>query len=124
MDSRFQSRSKMALREAEHQDVLHRLLAQVMVDAEDLLLVGVAGQLAVQLARRLQVVAERFLDHDPLPALGRRPFCSSPARCSCSHHLAELAGRGGQIKEQVPAQRLAAERGELLLQRLVSRRRR
>ena len=36
-------------------------------------------------------------------------------------HLAELAGRGGEIEEQVPAQRLAAEAGELLRQRLVGR---
>ena len=107
------------VREPEHQDVLHRLLAQVMVDAEDLLLAGVAGQLPVQLARRFQIVAERLLDHHPLPAVSA-VLLQQPGAMHLLHHLAELAGRGGEIKEQVPAQRLAAESGELLLQRLIS----
>ncbi len=38
--------------EAEHQDVLHGLFAEVVIDAVDLLLVEVAVELRVQLVRR------------------------------------------------------------------------
>ena len=62
-----------AVRKAKDQDVLHRLLAQVVVDAEDLILMKDGVYLAVQFARRVQVVAERLLDHHrdlPLLKLG------------------------------------------------------
>ena len=45
---RFQQRLEEAVGEAEDQDVLHRLLAQVVVDAVDLVLVKDAAQLLVQ----------------------------------------------------------------------------
>ncbi len=48
---------------AEHQNVLHRLFAQVVIDAEDLVFLEDRVDLAVQLARRLQVVAKRLFDH-------------------------------------------------------------
>ena len=51
--------------EAEGEDVLRRLLAQEVVDPEDLLLVEDLVQLAVQLLRRGQVGAERLLHDDP-----------------------------------------------------------
>ena len=51
-----------AVRKAEDQDVLHRLLAQVVIDAEDLVLVEDLVHLIVQRARRFQVVPERLLD--------------------------------------------------------------
>ncbi len=56
-----------AVAEAEHQDVLHRLLAQIVVDAEDLILRQNRVHLVVQLARRLQIVAERLLDDHANP---------------------------------------------------------
>jgi hypothetical protein len=62
---------------AEHQDVLHRLLAQVVVDAEELLLVGELGQFLTEALRRRQVRAEGFLHDEPLPTgalfLGQQP---------------------------------------------------
>ena len=53
---------------AEHQNVRHRFLAEIMVNAADLAFVGVAGQLVVQRVRGGEVVAERLLDDDALPA--------------------------------------------------------
>ena len=53
----------MPLREAEDQNVLHRFFAEVVVDAEDLVLVKDGVDLVVQLARRIEIVAERLLDH-------------------------------------------------------------
>ena len=51
--------------EPEDQDVLHRLLAEVMVDAEDLRLVEDLAHDAAELARACQVVPDRLLEHDP-----------------------------------------------------------
>ena len=51
--------------EPERQDVLRGLLAEEVVDPEDLLLVEHLVQPAVQLAGRRQVDAERLLHHDP-----------------------------------------------------------
>ncbi len=92
-----------------------------MVDAEDPLLAGIAGQLVVELQGRVQVVAERFLDHNPLPA-----GLVVPAQQAGPMHLLddlpELAGHDGKVKEDVPAQWRAAKRAELPLQFRVSRR--
>ena len=49
--------------EARVDDVLHRLLAEVVIDAEDVLLGKELRQQAAQRARRLAVVAERLFDH-------------------------------------------------------------
>ncbi len=54
--------------EPEREDVLRRLLAQEVVDPEDLLLVEDLVQLAVELLRRRQVGPERLL-HDDAAAL-------------------------------------------------------
>jgi hypothetical protein len=51
--------------EPEDQDVLHRLLAEVMVDPEHLRLVENSARDAVELARACQVMADRLLNHDP-----------------------------------------------------------
>ncbi len=53
-----------AVGEAEDQDVLHRLFAQVVIDAEDLVLVEDGVDLVIQFARRIEIVAEGLLDHD------------------------------------------------------------
>src|SRR3954454_7690372 len=53
-----------AVREAQHQRVLDRLLAEVVVDPVDLLLVEHRQQGVVEVQRRREVVAERLLDDD------------------------------------------------------------
>ena len=58
-----------AVREAEHQDVLHRLFAEIVIDAEDLVFVEHLVHLIVQRLGRLQIVAERLLDDDADPVL-------------------------------------------------------
>ena len=61
-------RLEQAVAEAEDGEVLDRLLAQVVVDAKDLVLVEDGADLAVQAPRARQVVAERLLDDDARPA--------------------------------------------------------
>ena len=53
----------------QHQDVLHRLLAEVVVDAIDLLFVEDAVQRVVELVGTSGIAAERFFDHDPPGAI-------------------------------------------------------
>ncbi len=66
-----------AVGEAEHQDVLDGLLAQVVVDAVDLVLVEApAEQLRFSARAEAEVAAERLLDDDPPPA--RRRSSSQP----------------------------------------------
>ncbi len=68
-----------AVREAEDEDVLHRLLAQVVIDAEDLVFVEDLVDVIVQRAGAGQVVAEGLLDDGADPAVLRSRACS----CSC-----------------------------------------
>ena len=69
--------------EAEDQQVLHRLLAEVVVDAEDLRLVEGRGDRVVERARAREVVAEGLLEDDARPgaarALAARAGATSPA---------------------------------------------
>ena len=54
--------------EAEDEDVLHRVLAEVVVDAVELVLAPVLVQRVVERHRGGQVVAERLLDDEPAEA--------------------------------------------------------
>ena len=51
--------------EAEGEEVLHRLLPEVVIDPVDLLLAPVGEQPAIQLPRRGEIAAEGLLDDDP-----------------------------------------------------------
>ena len=60
-------RLEQPIGEAERHDALHRVLAEEMVDPEDLVLVQRAQDAGVQLTRRVQAMAERLLDHHAAP---------------------------------------------------------
>src|SRR5262245_6645739 len=76
--------------EAEEEHVVHWQLAQVMVDAEDRLLVEGAEQRAVELLRREEIVTERFFNDD---ARAVRAFSFA----QLVHNRLEQAGRDGEI---------------------------
>ena len=86
-----------AVREAQRQHVLHRLLAEVVVDPEDLVLAEPAVQQVVQLAGRREVVAERLLDDQPHPAFLRAPLAD------LGHRSGECLGWHGEVVEPVAA---------------------
>ena len=56
------------VRKAEDQQVLHHVLAQIVVDAIDLALVEYLPDQIVQLDSGAQIIAEWFFDDDPAPA--------------------------------------------------------
>ena len=79
------------VREPKREHVLHRLLAQVVVDAEDLALVEVAVKLVVQPARARAVGAEGLLDDQARPAL--------PVAAAAAELLDEGRDRAGRDRE-------------------------
>ena len=86
-------RLEEGVREAEVHDVLHRLLAQEVVDPEDPLLGEDRGQARVELPRGVEVGAERLLDHEPRVLRergGREPFGNRP----------EVVGRDREVEHR------------------------
>ncbi len=61
-------RLEQAIGETADQNVLHRLLAQVMVDPVNLLLAHDLEQAPIELNRTGQIGAERLFDHDATEA--------------------------------------------------------
>ena len=96
-----------AIAEAEDEQVLHRLLAEVVIDAIDLGLGEGAGDLVVQRLRRGQVVAERLLDHQARPAggvrLARHLALGQPGILQVVDDHRVVARRGGQGEDAVSA---------------------
>jgi len=83
---RFQKR----ISKAEKEHVVHRPFSQVMVDAEDRLLVESAQQGAVERLRREEIVTERFFNDDAstVRATSFAQLC---------HNRLEQPGRDGEI---------------------------
>jgi hypothetical protein len=77
------------------QNVLHRLLAEIMINPKDLGFVEAGGKNGVQGARRFQIVANRFLNHDPRPF----PVARQPGLAEIFWNFAEHARRRGHVKD-------------------------
>ena len=60
-------RFEQPIGEAERHDALDRVFSEKVVDAENLVLVQRAQDAGIQLARRVQAMAERLLDHHAAP---------------------------------------------------------
>ncbi len=76
--------------EARVEQVLYRLLAEEVVDAEDILFREIFPQHLVEFFGRCAIVAERFFDHQP------RILCGAGFR-DPRRHGGEQAGRHRQI---------------------------
>src|SRR5659263_693900 len=112
-----QSRSSAAS-DVYKRQVLDRLLAQVVVDPEDLLLVEVLPQHRVELPGGFEIVAERLLDDQARPALRGAPLAERFDDCR------ERGGRDGEVVDAVAAEvvlliELREQLGELVLTALV-----
>ena len=71
-------RLKKPVGEAQHHDVLHRFLAEIVIDAENLVFLENAEQLLIQRMRTGKVGAERLFDDDPPPRAVRAIFRARP----------------------------------------------
>ncbi len=108
-------RLEHAVGEAEGQEVLHRLLAEVVIDPIDLVLLPVGEHLPVELERGGQVGAERLLDDDAFPA----GAVLEAGAVQLLAEQAEEARRRGEVEEDVAAALvLGVEPGHLGLERL------
>ena len=112
-----------AVGEAQHEDVLDRLLPEVVVDAVDLPLGKDRRQLRVQPASGIEVVTEGLLHHDPGPA----PFRPGEPAVSEELHDRRIGfGRGRQVEDPVAVRRPPAldllERGFQFLVEVPDRR--
>ncbi len=87
--------------EAEDQQVLHGLFAQVVVDPVDLRLGEDCRDRLVERAGARQVAPERLFDHDPAPAVAR---LARHAGCvEAAHDSAEEARWGRQVIQPIAA---------------------
>ena len=76
------------------QNVLHRFLAEIMINPKDLGFLEAGGENGVQGARRFQIVADRFLNHDPCPF----PVARQSGLAEIFWNFAEHARRRGHVK--------------------------
>ena len=99
--------------ESEHQNVLNRFLAQVVVDAIDLAFLQGLDELSIQGPGRLQIVAVGLFDDDPSPSAFRLP--GQPRRLQLLDHGGKVLGSGRQIVEVVaPGAVLAVDAAQQL----------
>ena len=82
--------------EAQRQDVLHRLLAEVVVDAEDRLGREDLGHDGVELLRALEVVTERLLHDDAAPAV--RVVLGQPVLLELADDVGEEPRRDREVE--------------------------
>src|SRR5437588_330437 len=93
-------RFKNRVVETKDEDVLYGFLAEVVIDAENLVLAQNSFNIAVQGFGRFQVVTEGLLDHEPPPLI---VFLVGQSRCSqLLHDGGKEFGSGCQIEKVVP----------------------
>ena len=90
-------RLEKRVREPEREHVLDGVLGEVVIDAEDLLLVERGCELKVELSRGCEVVAERLLDHDPARGIALRRHSGVSDR---SKDVGEGLGRRGEVEDR------------------------
>ena len=69
-----------AIGETKSHDVLDCVLAEKVVDPENLILVQRPQDLRIQRARRIEAMSERLFDHHPAPEFGGRRSGPRPGR--------------------------------------------
>jgi hypothetical protein len=88
-----------AVGEAEDQDVLHGLFAQVMIDAIDLAFGEDLADFLVEGAGRIDVVTEGLFDDDAAPVAAR--FVGEAGGAELLHDGSDERRRGGEVIEVI-----------------------
>src|SRR5579864_9532893 len=89
--------------EPEREDILHRLLTEVMVDPIDLVLVKDSMDHVVEASRALKVAPERLLENDPCPVSRTAVGVDQARRFEVVDDRWVKAGRGCEVEEAVAA---------------------
>ncbi|KPY81685.1 Uncharacterized protein ALO94_05590 [Pseudomonas syringae pv. spinaceae] len=112
-------RLEQAIGETADQNVLHRLLAQVMVDPVDLFFAHDLEQAAIERHCTGQIGAERLFDNYPAePVIG---FLQQTGRPQALGHFAEEPRRGGQIKHRIFRTGALDLAGDVLIGRIIEK---
>ena len=90
-----------AVGKSKHNQVLHRLLAQVVVDAVDLLFLKDALDGPVQFPRALEIASERLLDNQARPACLRILGLGQARSPQVLDHDGKETRRGRKVKQPV-----------------------
>src|SRR3984885_3287560 len=98
---RVPDRVEQLIGEAQRQDILHRLLAQVVVDAKDRIFRKDAVDHFVEIAGTVQVVTERLLDDNPAPAVVLSS--GQPGLVQLLADRRETLGRNGEVERVIAA---------------------
>ncbi len=107
-----------AVGKAKDQHVLHGFLAEVVIDAEDLVLAEDGVDVVVQFFGAFKVVAEGLFNDD---ANGADFRLRHVVRAETMNDVGEVVGRGGEIKEPIAAGAVVAiELAQQFLQRVVA----
>src|SRR5579885_1870232 len=93
-------RLKDAVSQAEDQDILHRLFAEIVVDAVDLFLAKDLAHLAIELFGRGEIVSKGFFDDDARPALA---VSIQPRRSEILNDFGVLAGWSREVENTIAA---------------------
>src|SRR5260221_12140340 len=94
-------RLEHAVGKAHDQNVLYRLLAEVMIDPVDLMLVDDFEELGVQRFGGLEIRAKGLFDHQPPPRAAVFLQQADPAKCA--RDWREGARRRGEVEQAVAA---------------------
>ena len=95
-----------AIGQAEGQNVLHSLFAEVVVDAEDLRLLERVLHGAVEVPRRLEIHAERLFDHQADKSVLVRSLVQARGAQLAGDHFEQLRRRR-QIEQSVALRAVA-----------------
>src|SRR6516164_6395529 len=112
------------VREPQYQDILHRLLSEIVVDAIDLLFLQQPEKLAIERARRSKIESKRLFNDEPPPG---SVFLTREARLTeLSADRGERSRRSGEIEQPVAAGvalplQARQRQAELLIGRLILR---
>ena len=79
--------------EAQRDQILHRLLAEIMVDPVDAVVAEGLGKLALDLAAGVEIVADRLFDGDA------RALVGEPHLLQIAGDGPEIVGRGGKVED-------------------------
>ena len=96
-------RLEHAVGKTQHQDVLDGFLAEIMIDAIDLVLVDDLQQFAVQRFGRFKIGAERLFDHQPAPCAA--VLLKHSGAPEFAGNRRKRIGRGRQIEQAIAAGR-------------------
>ncbi len=107
-------RLKKRIRKTDDFDILNHFLPEVMVDAINFLFLKYLTDLLIQLFGRLQIVSERFFDHEASPSR----TVQHAAFLQVGRNASEQLRCQGQIKQAVPRNMVAFLQSDRLVVQL------